>query len=295
MRVAISGASGLVGRALRQRLEAEGHTVLPLVRRTPKAGEVHWSVAKGEIDASALEGVDAVVHLAGEAIAGGRWSDERKRRIRDSRVLGTRLLAGALAGLSQKPRVMISASAVGYYGNGGDRILTEESPSGDNFLAEVCRQWEAETTVARDAGIRVVNFRVGIVLAPDGGALKTMIPPFKMGMGGPLGNGRQWMSWIALGDIVSAMMHCVSHTELSGPVLAVSPEPVTQGAFARSLGRALSRPAFMPAPGFAIRLTMGEMGQQLLLEGQRCVPTRLQESGFTWRYTDLDEAMRASV
>lgn len=295
MRVAISGASGLVGRALSLHLLSKGHTVVPLVRRDPQPGQIFWSVDKGEIDAEGLEGIDAVVHLAGESIAGSRWSGEKKRRIKDSRVLGTRLVANALAGLKQKPRVFVSASAIGFYGNGGDQVLTEDSPPGTNFLAEVCSGWEAEAQVAADAGIRVVNFRVGIVLSADGGALKAMLPAFKLGAGGPLGDGQQWISWIAIDDIVAALLHCIEHDELSGPVLAVAPEPVSQADFAKALGRAISRPAFLPAPGFAIRLLMGEMGQELLLEGQRCLPTRLTGTGFTWKYADLDAAMKSSV
>ena len=293
MRVVISGASGFVGSALSRHLESLGHTVAPLVRRAPQPGQIYWNILQGEVDTEALEGADAVVHLAGESIAGARWTAEKRRRIMDSRVQGTRLLAGAIAGLDHKPKVMVSASAIGFYGNGGDAIQTEDSPPGDNFLAEICQAWEAETRVAHDAGVRVVNFRVGIVLAPHGGALKEMLPVFRMGGGGPLGGGQQWISWITLDDIVRAITYCIETETLSGPVLGVAPHPARQRDFAKSLGRALNRPAFVPAPAFGIRLTMGEMGQQLLLEGQRCHPEQLKQSGFVWNHPELDAALAA--
>ena len=293
MRVVISGASGFVGSALSQHLESKGHTVSPMVRRSPKPGQIYWNILQGELDTEALEGADAVVHLAGESIAGARWTAEKRRRIMDSRVQGTRLLAGAIAGLKHKPKVMVSASAIGFYGNGEDAIQTEDSPPGDNFLAEICQAWEAETLVAHDAGVRVVNFRVGIVLAPHGGALKEMLPVFRMGGGGPLGGGKQWISWITLDDIVRAIEYCIETEAVSGPVLAVAPNPARQRDFAKALGRALNRPAFIPAPAFGIRLAMGEMGQQLLLEGQRCHPEQLKQFGFVWNHPELDGALQA--
>ena len=291
MKVVISGASGLVGGALARHLEANGHDVWRLVRRTPNRNEVYWNIDEQRVETTALTGADVVVHLAGEPIAGARWSTEKKRRIKDSRVLGTRLLVRELSGLSSPPRVLISASAIGYYGNGGDAELTESSPPGRNFLAEVCTAWEAETEEAAKAGIRVVNLRVGIVLAKNGGALKAMIPAFRLGLGGPLGDGQQWISWIALDDLVRAIVHCMDTESISGPVLGVSPNPVRQVDFARALGRAVRRPSFMPAPRMALKMMMGEMGQQLLLDGQRCVPQRLQDTGFKWHAVALQETL----
>lgn len=295
MKLLVSGASGLVGSALVKHLEELGHDVWTLVRRQPGTKELFWDVTGERIDREGLIGVDAVVHLAGESIAGGRWSEDKKRRIKDSRVLGTRLLARALSALSEPPRVLVSASAIGFYGNGGDEIMTEGSQAGTNFLAEVCTAWEAETRVAKEAGIRVVNLRVGIVLAKNGGALKSMIPAFRMGLGGPLGSGQQWISWIALEDLVRSVVHCIETDSVSGPVLGVSPNPVMQKTFARALGRALRRPAVLPAPRFALKLMMGEMGQQLLLDGQRCIPERLRDTGFKWEHPELLPALKRCV
>lgn len=295
MKILVSGASGLVGSALVRHLEALGHDVWTLVRREAGMKELFWDVTGEHIDREGLEGIEGVVHLAGESIAGGRWSEDKKRRIKDSRVMGTRLLCRALSALSEPPQVLVSASAIGFYGNGGDEIMTEGSPAGTNFLAEVCTAWEAETRVAKEAGIRVVTLRVGIVLAKNGGALKPMIPAFRMGLGGPLGSGQQWMSWIALEDLVRSVVHCIETASVSGPVLGVSPNPVMQKTFARALGRALRRPAVLPAPRLALKLMMGEMGQQLLLDGQRCIPKRLRETGFEWEYPELLPALKRCV
>jgi len=295
MKLVVSGASGLVGSALVEHLQAQGHDVWTLVRRHPGKKELFWDVRGQQIDSFGFNDIDAVVHLAGESIAGSRWSENKKCRIKESRVAGTRLLCRTLAALKHPPKVLVSASAVGFYGDGGDQILTEDSPAGTNFLAEVCTAWEAETRVAKEAGIRVVNLRVGIVLAKNGGALKPMVPAFRMGLGGPLGTGQQWMSWIALPDLVRVIVHCMDDCSISGPVLGVSPTPVTQKTFARALGRALRRPALLPAPGFALKLLMGEMGQQLLLDGQRCIPRRLNETGFEWHFPDLLPALKRCV
>lgn len=292
--VAISGASGLVGEALSALLTTGGHTVRPLVRRAPKDGEIRWDPAGGAIDAEALEGVDAVVHLAGEPIV-GRWSDAKKSRIYDSRVDGTRLLAAALAGLDRKPRALICASAVGVYGDRGDAVLTEDSAGGDGFLAEVCRDWEAACEPARAAGIRVVNARLGIVISAAGGALAKMLTPFKLGLGGPVGSGAQYWSWIALDDAIGALHHALVADTLAGPVNLTAPEPVTSKAFAKVLGKVLGRPAFLPAPAFALRLAMGEAADEMLLASQRVLPERLQGSGYTFRHTQLEDALRMQL
>jgi uncharacterized protein (TIGR01777 family) len=242
---------------------------------------------------AALTGVQAAVHLAGESIAGARWSADTKRRIRDSRVLGTRLLAESLARLSPRPRVLVSASAVGIYGDRGDELLDEGSPTGSGFLAEVGKEWEAATAPAADAGIRVVHLRFGIVLAREGGALPRMVRPFRLGAGGPIGNGRQWMSWIALADAVGAVLEVLGNQGASGPVNAVAPQPLRNADFAAGLGAALHRPALIPAPAFALRLLFGEMADAALLASQRVKPARLGALGFRFRYPTLAEALRA--
>lgn len=289
MRVAISGASGLVGRHLRASLEADGHTVHPLVRREAGPGEIRWSVTEGTIEADKLEGIDAMVHLAGESI-GQRWTEAAKRRIRSSRVDGTTLVCEALAGLTDKPDVLVCASAVGFYGDTGQTVADEDSPPGDNFLAEVGKAWEAAAKPAKEAGIRVVHLRSGIALSTEHGLLKEQLLPAKLGALGPVGGGRQWVPWIGLDDLVAAYRFCIDH-DLSGPVIGVSPNPVQQKEFARALGRAVNRPAFVPAPGFALKLAMGQMAQELILEGQRCDPKVLREAGFEWSEPTLDEAL----
>lgn len=293
MRVAISGASGLVGRHLRASLEADGHVVLPLVRSEPGDGQIGWSVLERRIEAEKLEGMDAVVHLAGESI-GQRWTAAAKERIRSSRVQGTRLVCEALAGLQDKPTVLVSASAVGFYGDTGQTVVDEDSPAGNNFLAEVGKAWEAETKVAADAGIRVVNLRSGIALSTEHGLLKEQLLPAKLGVLGPVGGGKQWLPWIDLEDLVRAYRFCID-SDLSGPVIGVSPHPVQQAEFARALGRVLGRPAFLPAPGFAMKLAMGEMAQELVLEGQRCDPRVLREAGFEWLRPELDAALKHAL
>lgn len=293
MRILISGATGLVGRAASQALTDGGHTVVPLVRSggaTPPDA-IPWDPAGGKLDGAALEGIDGVVHLAGESIAGGRWTPARKARIRDSRVAGTRLLSETLARLARRPAFFISASAIGFYGNRGDEELGEDAPSGTGFLAEVCREWEGATRPAADAGIRVVNLRIGMVLARDGGALDKMLPPFRLGLGGPLGDGAMWMSWIHLHDLVAAIRFCADTPELSGPVNALAPNPVRNRDFTRALGHALGRPALLPAPAFALRLALGEMADELLLASTRAVPTRLRNAGFSFAYPEVGPAL----
>jgi uncharacterized protein len=296
MRVLISGASGLIGSALAPALAEAGHTIVRLGRSEPKPGaaEVRWDPMSGTLDLASLEalgGADAVVHLAGESVAAKRWTPEQKARIRDSRVKGTRLLSEALTRLANPPRVLASASAIGYYGDRGDEVLREDSPPGSDFLAEVCKAWEAATEPAARAGIRVVNHRFGLVLSPDGGVLKTMLGPFRMGVGGPLGSGKQWMSWIALDDVVGAIRHGLSAEGLQGPVNTVAPNPVTNAEFSRVLGRVLSRPAAFPVPEFALRLALGEMADAAL-GSQRVEPARLKETGYKFRYPELEAALR---
>jgi uncharacterized protein (TIGR01777 family) len=295
LRIAVSGATGLVGSHLCASLAAAGHRVDRLVRRAPAPDttDIAWDPAKGSIDADALDGTDAVVHLAGESIADGRWTAEKKRRIRDSRVQGTTLLCRTLAALANKPRVLVAASAVGYYGDRGDELVTEASPAGRGFLPEVCRDWEAACQPARDAGIRVVNVRLGVVLTPKGGALAKMLGPFKAGLGGRVGAGRQYMSWIALDDLIGAIHFVLAADRIAGPVNATAPNPVTNAEFARTLGRVLRRPAVIPAPAAMIKLAFGEMGRALLLEGARVLPHVLQQAGFEFHHPQLEPALRA--
>jgi uncharacterized protein (TIGR01777 family) len=275
-------------------LEAHGHLVRRLVRQDVRDGEreIRWDPDGGQIDAAELNGVDGVVHLAGENIAGRRWSADFKRRILESRTRGTRLLATTLAGLDMKPSVLVSASATGFYGNRGAEPVDESSPSGSGFLAEVCREWEAATEPARDAGIRVVNLRTGVVLSPNGGALARMLPPFRMGVGGVVGAGRQYFSWIALDDLASAIMFALETESLSGPVNAVAPGAVTNREFTKTLGRVLGRPTIFPMPAFAARLAFGEMADEMLLGGVRVTPRALTAAGFQFAYPQLEPVLR---
>jgi uncharacterized protein (TIGR01777 family) len=294
LHVAVTGATGLMGSALGPFLTTGGHRVTPVSRQPSAKGAIHWDPASGAAEASAFEGLDAVVHLAGENV-GVRWTRERKRRIRESRVAATRLLAEALAGRKRPPSVLVAASAMGIYGDRGDEVLTEDSvPSGppSDFLVEVGREWEAATAPARDAGIRVVNLRFGIVLTPAGGALGRMLTPFRLGVGGPLGNGRQWVSWISIDDAIGAIHHALLTGGLSGPVNAVAPEPVTSRLFAATLGRVLGRPALLPAPAPALRLLFGEMAETALLGSQRLAAPRLLAAGYSFRHPRLETALR---
>jgi uncharacterized protein len=294
MRVAISGASGLVGSALTPVLTSAGHEVRPMVRPDgrPAPGSIAWDPQAGSLDLAALEGVGAVVHLAGESIA-SRWTAERKRRIRESRVKGTRLIAESVARLATRPSVLVCASAVGIYGPRGSEPLDETTASGTGFLAEVCRAWEEAADPARAAGIRVVHSRFGVILSEKGGALAKMLTPFKFGVAGKVGSGEQYMSWIALDDVIGAIQHALGTPKLAGPVNTVAPTSVTNLEFTKTLGSVLSRPTVLGMPAFAARLVFGEMAQELLLSGQRAVPARLLAAGFRFRHPELEETLRA--
>lgn len=298
MTVAVSGASGLVGTRLVQVLRAEGDTVVRLVRRQEQVGPdaVLWDPETGRVDGARLEGVDAVVHLAGENLASGRWTERRKERIRRSRVEGTRALCVALAGLERPPETLVSASAIGFYGDRGSIPVDERAAPGTGFLVEVCRAWEEATAPAAEAGIRVVLARLGVVLAAEGGALATMRVPFSLGLGGRLGDGRQPMSWISLEDAARALAFCLRTESLRGPVNVVAPGSVSNADFTAALARALHRPAVLPVPGFAAKLGLGsEMAQEMLLGGAHVVPRALTAAGFTWLYPDIDEGLRAAL
>ncbi len=296
MRILISGASGLLGSAMRPALASAGHSTSALVRRAPAAGEVQWNPGQ-PLDPQSLAGFDAIVHLAGKAIA-GRWSEKFKREVRESRVLGTQTLATAAAESFRRtgqPKAFVAASATGYYGNRGDEELSEDSKPGSGFLAEVCEEWEAATSPAADAGVRVVNVRIGVVLAKHGGALRAMLPAFRLGLGGPVGDGRQYMSWIALDDVVGAFLFALANENLRGPVNAVAPQPVRNLEFVRALGKALHRPAFFPLPAFVVRTVFGEMGEALLLSSARVKPAKLEAAGYGFRHPELDEALRFTL
>ena len=292
LRIAVSGASGFVGSELVRLLTEDGHTVVRLVRggATGEA-DIAWDPAAGEIDTDRLAGVDAVVHLAGESISSGRWTAAKKKRIRDSRVEGTRLLARALAELDERPRVFAAASAIGFYGDRGDAVMREDSPRGEGYLAEVCCEWEEATTAAREAGIRTVNMRIGVVLGKAGGALAKMLLPFKLGLGGVIGSGAQYMSWIALDDLIRAIEFLLLTDSVSGAVNLVAPRAATNREFTKTLGGVLGRPTVFPMPGFAARLAFGEMADELLLSSTRVEPVRLGEAGFSFAHADLDAAL----
>jgi uncharacterized protein (TIGR01777 family) len=292
VRIAITGASGLLGSALIPALTADGWETIRLVRARPKGGEVYWDPATGEIDAASLEGIEAVIHLAGASIA-ERWTEEHKRRVLQSRQSGTSLIAETCAGLTRPPRTLVSASAVGIYGDRGSQALTEADPPGSGFAAEVGKVWEAAAEPARMAGIRVVNLRFGIVLSANGGALGKMLPPFRLGLGGRMGSGAQWMSWIAIDDVVGVVRHALATATMAGPVNATAPNPVTNQEFTRTLGRVLGRPTPLPVPAFALRLLFGEMADELLLGGAKVIPEKLLQSGYGFRYPNLEEALRA--
>ena len=291
MRIVVSGASGLIGSALVPALEAAGHDVLRLVRRKPRPGEVEWDPAAGTIDTRGLVGVDAVVNMSGAPID-RRWTPSRKGEIRASRVATTALLARTIAALEPRPSVLVCAGGIDIYGVRGDEILTEDSElGGGSFLAEVGREWEEAAEPARAEGIRVVNFRQAMVLSKAGGAIKRMLPFFKLGVGGRVASGQQWWSWVAIDDVVSAYEFVLGH-DLAGPVILASPNPVTCTQFVRALGHATHRPTVFPAPAFAIRLLYGEMGESALIHTQRALPARLLESGFAFAYEDLEQALR---
>jgi len=298
MRVLITGASGLIGKALQKSFAEKGYDMLLAGRGEPKnPNEIQWSVDEGfhEADLSRLEGLDAVIHLAGEGIAGLRWTDEKKKAIRDSRVQGTHNLVKTLADLKQKPKVFIAGSAMGFYGDRGDEVVTETSKPGDNFLAEVAKDWEMESRRAEDSGIRTVLLRTAIVLSKDGGALASMLTPFKFGVGGVVGSGQQWMSWVSLDDVVGIVNFALENENLRGAVNVASPNPVTNEEFTKTLGEVLYRPTFLPLPEFAVSLVFGEMGDALLLNSTRVEPKRLQEAGYQFKFPDLKPAFENAV
>jgi uncharacterized protein (TIGR01777 family) len=285
MKIAVTGSTGLVGSALVPLLTDGGHDVVRMSRPS------QWDPEKGTVDATALAGREALIHLAGENIAAGRWTGARKARIRDSRIRSTKLIADTLARMRQPPQVLISASAIGYYGDRGREVLREDSGPGTGFLADVCRQWEAATDSATRKGIRVVHLRIGVVLSAKGGALPKMLFPFKVGIGGKIGSGEQYWSWISLEDLCSAIVHCIHASGLHGPVNAVSPSPVTNLEFTRALGRVLHRPTIFPLPAFAARLVLGEMADALLLASARVEPAKLMGSRFVFGHKDLEPAL----
>lgn len=290
MRIAVTGSSGLIGSALVHRLQADGHEVVRVVRQ---GQGVRWDPEAGTIDAAGLAGVDGVVHLAGEGIGEKRWSDEQKRRIRESRTKGTYLLANTLAGLDPKPSVLVSGSGVGYYGLRGDEVLTEESSNGTGFLAELCRDWEAAARPAVDAGIRTVFLRTGIVLSPKGGALGRILPLLKLGLGGKLGSGGQWWSWISLEDEVRVIVHALTTPTVEGPINAVAPNPVTNTELIKEAGKIAGRPTFFAVPKFALGLVMGgELTEEMILASQRALPKVAEATGFTFTHPDVRSALR---
>ena len=295
MKVIVTGASGLLGSALVPVLRQAGHEVVTLVRRSPTSPhEARWDPAAGTLDVDALAGADAAVHLAGAGIGDKRWSAEYRQLIRESRVAGTTLLARTLADLQPRPRVLLSASGVGYYGDTGENAVDETGPPGTGFLPEVCAEWEAATTPAAEAGIRVCRMRSGIVLSRSGGALRRQLLPYRLGLGGPLGSGRQWMSWIEVTDEIAAMVFLLTAASVTGPVNLTAPAPVRQRDFAKSLGRALSRPAVLPAPRLGLRLLLGGITDDLL-GSQRVIPRLLLDAGFAFRSPDLPAALAAAL
>jgi uncharacterized protein len=292
MKIALAGASGLVGTALIPALEAQRHEVTRLVRTAPRAGEIEWHPNRDAVSAASLEGFDVIINLAGENIAGGRWTDEQKRKIRDSRVGGTHLLSEAMAKMERKPRAFICASATGIYGDRDDEVLDEQSESGGGFLAGVCREWEMACDLATKAGVRVVNLRFGPILAREGGMLSKLLTPFKMGMGGKVGSGKQFISWVSLEDAVNAIVLAINDESIRGPLNVVSPNPVTNEEFTKTLGHVLNRPTALAMPAFAARLAFGEMADEMLLVSQRVIPKRLTAAGFQFKYPELESALR---
>jgi len=295
--VLLSGASGMLGSALRQALAGQGVAVRQLVRGAVQGeGQIAWAPAaeRAVAEPSALEGCAAAIHLSGASVAGRRWTASYRREMAASRVETTRALAETLAGLGRRPEVLVVASAVGIYGSRGDEVLDESSQAGTGFLAELCRAWEAAAEPARRAGVRVVHARFGVVLG-RGGALAKMLPVFKLGLGGPLGSGRQWMSWVSLDDAVAALLFAARTSELTGALNVTAPEPVTNAAFTRALGWVLRRPAVLAAPAAALRLVFGEMAEEALLASQRAVPRRLLDAGFRFGYPEIDGALRAAL
>jgi uncharacterized protein (TIGR01777 family) len=299
MRILVSGSTGFLGSTLVAAMERKGHTLVPLTR--PESGQrtttvapphiVRWNPVKGEFDAAAAEGFDALVHLAGASIADGRWDDQRKNLLRTSRIDATRQLMAALSKMQHPPRVIVAASAVGYYGNRADETLTEASAPGSGFLADLCQEWETETARGAEFGARVVSLRFGIILSEHGGALPRIVLPFEFGAGGRLGTGKQWMSWLTLAEAVNMIQFTLAKSALVGPVNAVSPSPIQNSEFTRVLAKALHRPALFPAPAFALRLALGEMADALLLSSQRVAPSKLEQNGYKFMRPDLPQAL----
>ncbi len=296
MRIGVTGSTGLIGSALVGHFEDRGHQVHRFIRPGTEADapDVTWDPTTGALSGP-VEGIDAVVHLAGESIAGGRWTPARKTAIATSRIQGTRKLSESLAKLDKRPHTLVAASAIGYYGNRGDDRLTESSGPGDTFLSTVAKSWEEAASPAVDASIRVVNLRIGMVISADGGALAEMLTPFRLGVGGPLGSGDQWMSWIALEDLVGVVSYVLDDRTISGPVNAVAPNPVTNRTFARTLGRVIHRPAILPLPSFAIEVLFGEMGRELLLASTRVIPEKLARAGYEYRHPHVEGALEAEL
>ena len=296
MKFLISGSHGLVGSALAASLGGDGHEVFSLVRHAPKSTkEIEWHPNRDSLPAKDLEGMDVVVHLAGESIASGRWTDEKKQAIRDSRIKSTTLLAESLDKLNTPPATLINASAIGYYGDRGDEILNEESTPGNDFLARVCVAWEEATEAAERKNIRVVKARFGVILSTEGGALTKMLTPFRLGVGGKVGSGKQWMSWIALEDVIGGLRFVLDNRALSGPVNFVAPNPVTNAEFTKALGSALSRPTIFSVPAFGARLAFGEMADALLLASQRVKPEQLQQAGYEFKYSSIERALHSAL
>jgi uncharacterized protein len=297
MRILISGASGLIGTATGSAFLADEHTVARFVRPGGDLlpGDVRWDPTASTVESSAMEAADAIIHLSGASIGQGQWTQERKNILRASRIEPTRLLVDAIAKLRRKPRVLVSASAIGYYGNRGDELLSESSPSGSDFLAKLTADWEAESWRADSLGVRTVLLRFGVILSTRGGALPRMLLPFRLGLGGRLGGGKQWISWVALADVVEAVRAAVADERFSGPINVVAPNPVKNAEFTRVLGRAVRRPALFPAPAFMLRLALGEMADGLLLTSQRVEPQKLRESGFRFQFAELPLALGAAL
>jgi len=295
MKIAIAGASGLVGSALIPALATDDATITRLVRHAPKPGEIEWHPNQDQVSPQSLEGFDVIINLAGENLASGRWTDDHKRKIRDSRVSGTHLLSEAIAKMEVKPRVFVCASATGIYGDRDDEVLDEQSESGGGFLAGVCREWEKACEPATKAGVRVVNLRFGPILAREGGMLAKLLTPFKMGMGGKVGTGKQYISWVSLVDAVNAIKLAIADQSMQGPLNVVSPSPVTNEEFTKTLGHVLNRPTALAMPAFAARLAFGEMADEMLLVSQRVMPKRLAAAGFQFQFPDLEKAIRHYV